>query len=116
VKTDDAVSTPTQLVLEVKILQYAAVEPRMIYWKMGGDDSEQRILCTAQTDHRINLTAVTCSLPDVVATIDTLEPGRSYAVRLRSSTHMVHATALIRLHVDIAGIGPLEIDTYAYYR
>jgi hypothetical protein len=116
VTSDDGGPAPTQLILEVKILQYAFVEPRMIYWKMGGDSSEQRILCSAQTDHRITLTGVTCSLPDIVATIDALEPGRHYAVRLRSPTHSEHATALIQLNVDIAGVGPRVIDAYAYYR
>jgi len=116
VTTDDAGSVPTPLVLEVRILQYACVEPRMIYWKMGGDSSEQKILCSAQTDHRITLSGVTCSLPDIVATIDALEPGRNYAVILKSPAHLDHATALIRLSVDVAGIGPLVIDAYAYYR
>lgn len=116
ITTDNAGAAPTELVLEVRIQQYASVEPRMVYWRMGGDTSEVRILCSAQSDHGITLSGVSCSLPDIVAVIDTLEPGRAYAVRLRSPPRVSHATAVISLRVDVAGVGPRVIDAYAYYR
>jgi hypothetical protein len=116
VRTADAAAPPPPLILEVKILQYASVEPRLIQWKMGVDNSEQTILCSAQTDRRITLSGVSCSLPDIVATAVAVEPGRVYAVKLRSRAQSLHATALIQLELDIAGVGPQVIDAYAYFR
>ena len=116
VASDDSGSSPMVLTLGVKILQYASVEPRLIYWRMGGDESEQRIACTAQSGHSITLSGVTCSLPDIVATVETVKPGRDYVVRLRSPARTDHATALIELRIDVAGVGPRVVNAYAYFR
>ncbi len=116
VTTDDAESRPTELILDVTVQQYVSVEPRLVYWRTGGDDSVQTLLCTAQTDKRITLVGVTCSPPDVVSTIDVLNTGQSYAVRLRSPPRAEHATVQIELKINIAGVGPRVVDAYAYYR
>jgi hypothetical protein len=114
--TDEPGAEPTQLTLRTKILRYLAVEPNIVFWAVGGDASEQTIMCTAQSDHAISIKGLKCSLPDIVSRIDAIEPGAKYAVRLRSAPRLEHATALIEIAVEVAGVGPKVVQAYAYFR
>ena len=116
VTTDEPGATPAELTLEVHIQQYVSVEPMLINWTTGGDPSEKTISCTAQSPHRMSLTGVTCSLPDIAAKIETLETGRRYSVKFSSATHPNHDTALIQFKVEVDGVGKRVIDAYAYFR
>lgn len=116
VTTDQVGTAPTELLLDVNIQQYVSVEPRLINWRMGGDTSERTISCSARSAHRISLTAVTCSMPDIVIKVSTLEPGRRYFVRLIAGTRSSHDTAVIQLKVDVDGVGTQVINAYAYFK
>jgi len=116
VTTDEPGAKPIQLVLCAKILRYLSVDPQLIYWNIGGDPTELTIMCTAQSEHAVEVTGVGCSLPEIVARIDPIEAGAKYAVRLRSAARFDHATALIELKVNVAGVGPKVFRVYAYFR
>jgi hypothetical protein len=116
VTTDERGAVPTRLVLAAEILQFLSVEPRLLTWAVGGDASELTITCVGQTEHVVRVTGVKCSLPGITVKIDALEPGRRYAVRLRSATHDDHDTALIEVNAEIEGVGPRQYRAYAYYR
>jgi hypothetical protein len=115
VTTDEAGAQPTQLTVSARILTYLAVEPSMVYWKAGGDTAELTVTCSAQTAHAVTLTGVTCSLPDITARIDTLDPGKSYAVRLRSAAHAERTRVLVEINAQVAGVGARVYRAFAYF-
>lgn len=116
VTTDERGQEPTRLVLAADILQFLSVEPRMLTWAAGGDASELAITCIGQTERIVRLTGVKCSLPGISVKIDAVEPGKRYAVRLRSAPHENHDTAVIEVNAEVEGVGPRQYRAYVYYR
>jgi hypothetical protein len=116
VTTDEPGSAPAVLFLGVRILRYFSVEPHLLNLAMGGDSSELSIRCGAGSSHPIVLTGVNCSLPGITATVETLDPGRNYIVRLRSAPRQAHDTALITVTANVEGVGPRDFPVYAYFR
>ena len=116
VMTDEPGSAPTELTVKARILRYVSVEPRLLNWALGGDNSELSIRCEAGSSRAVHLTGVICSLPGITAIVDTMDPGRKYVVRLRSAPRQSHATALITVVANIEGVGPHQYPVYAYFR
>jgi hypothetical protein len=116
VMTDEPGSAPTVLTLKAHILRYLSVEPRLLNWAIGGDNSELRIRCEVGSSRAVYLTGVNCSLPGITATIDTVDVGRKYVVKLRSAPRQSHDTALITVTANIEGVGSRQYPVYAYFR
>ena len=114
VATDDPTEAPTELLLAFRILRYVRVTPRQFPLSLG-KRSERVISCEADSDHAIELTRVTSSLPGITFTTEVLEPGRRYRVRLESAARPDPATARILLEFTVAGVGMREVDAYGHY-
>ena len=69
----------------------------------------------AGSDRAITLLEVTCSLPCLDPKVETIAPGREYAVRLRATDPPRSATVAVDLKIAVAGVGPQTIRTYVYF-
>jgi hypothetical protein len=114
VATDEAGARPTVLLMDIRILQFVTVEPRQVLWKRGVP-YEQSILCNSESDRKVTLSRVTCSLPGIAAVSEVIEPGRRYVVRLHAPARSSPATARISLEFAVAGVGSRTIDAYASF-
>ena len=114
--TDEKDSQPNVLTLTVTIQQFALVEPRLVNWTPGGDDSERRIICKAASSHDISVSGVTCSMQTIKVNVETVATGREYVIRLHSPAHLAHDTALLEIMIDVAGVGRRVVDAYANFR
>jgi hypothetical protein len=114
IATDEPGAQPAVLLLDIRILQYVRVDPLQFAWKPG-ENPQQSILCSSDSDREITLSRVTCSLSDITASSETLESGRRYVIHLRSPSRPNPATARIQLEFAVAGVGMRTIDVYAYF-
>lgn len=114
VTTDVPGERPTDLVLRTRIPEYVVVQPHRAIWHVGETAPAQTILCTAAKDQSVTITGVYSSDPDVVAQLETIEPGRRYAIHLKPTSTTRHLAATIQMHAAIAGVGQRILNAYAF--
>jgi uncharacterized protein DUF1573 len=86
--TDDDPTRPTNLELEVNIKPLVLYTPELVRWKLQGPNEERSIEVKSGTTRKmtaLNIAAIT-PINTATATVEVVEPGRSYRILLRPAS------------------------------
>lgn len=114
VTTDTPGERPTDLVLRMAIPEYLVVAPSKAIWHIGSEADAKTIVCAAAKDQTVTITDIRSSDPDVTVRLETIEPGRRYALHLQPVATTRHLAAMIQMQAMIAGVGQRIFHAYAY--
>ncbi len=111
--SDDVPSRTTNLVLEVNIREFATMNPRFVYWRVGEATSEKRIEIAANASQTIAAVEARPIDLNISARIEQVEPGRKYILWLMPVSTAKALVINVSCAISIEGRSQSVLSAYA---
>jgi hypothetical protein len=113
VKTDDKAAPPTELRLQVHIVDPLKVEPTLVWWRVGATAEPKTVLLTAEESRPVRVKSVTSTNPRITAKLETATAGQRYRLTIAPQDTVSKEVAEIRVQTDFPPDAPRAYLIYA---
>ncbi len=112
VLSNDAPSKPTVLILQVRIQQYAILDPKFIYWRIGDPLVPKKLELHAAPSKTISVRQVIPNNTGISLKIETVEEGKKYVFWAAPTSTKEVCSVAVPVSISVGGH---EIDPIEFY-
>jgi hypothetical protein len=113
VTTDDKSAPPTELRLQVHIIDPLKVEPALVWWRVGAAPEPKVVQLTAAESRAVKVKSVTSTNPRITAKLETAAAGQRYRLTIAPQDTASKEVAEIRVQTDFPPDAPRAYLIYA---
>lgn len=113
VTTDAKPPRPQVLRLAVTVPEVVRMTPRRLRWHVGGPAAEKRLTLDVVHDKPVRIVKLVCSSSRLKATLETVRPGKTYAIRVKPKDTLKPLEAALTLRTDFPVESPRVFRAYA---
>ena len=114
VRTNEPHAQADSLLLRVHIPQQFLITPRIVIWPLHAPAEEKIVTCVALPGQTLSLGQVTPGKDTFSTRVETIEPGRKYAIHVRPASTASPVNTPIRVAINIGRGTPVTANIYSY--
>lgn len=102
-----------QLVLQCDIGEPLAITPSLVWWKVGDAAATKTVQLHTPDGQKVGVKSVTSSNPKIAAKLETLAPGKDYAIHITPTDTAAKDSAELTIATDFPPDQPRSYKVFA---